>query len=295
MIADILDTLLGQRMGADPGFLALACQEFAGLQDLEKFQEAAGRLAAAVEKVERRVVGGGFLRHRELQKRALADPLRPKQRGAAAPEYGCAGGGHHRDDALDAGVAHRLLGTQHMPAGDMAGFMCDDPEQLVRIFRLQDQPAIQKDRLPAGDERIELIVLDEIDPDIVGLEPGGPPDRARHRLDAVLDLGVAQQHFRRLRHARPEAQRNDEGRDQSQTMPTMAQPRCCHLPRPDARPITEPAAATSRGAGWLASRSPSIHPGSGLPARATRAARSRGHLPSSPAAQRLLRAPVRSR
>ena len=241
MITEILDALLGQRVGAHPGFLTLARQQLIGLQNLEKFQEAAGRLAASVEKVERRVVGGGFLPHRKLQKRTLTDPLRTEQRGAAAPDHGCASGGHHRDDALDAGVAHRFLGAQHMTAGDMAGLVRDDPEQLVRVFRPQDQAAVDKDRLSAGDKRVELAVLNKIDADIVGLEPGGPPDRARDDLDVVLDLGIAQQQLRRMRRARREAQRRNQRRGQNQTMQPIRQPRCCHLP-----PVGRASYCTSR-------------------------------------------------
>src|SRR5947209_13126017 len=99
MVPEILDALLGQRVGAYPGFLALARQQLVGLQDLEELQQAPRRLAAAVEKIERRMVGGGFLPHRELQKRALADALRAEQRGAAAPDHGCARAGNQRDDA----------------------------------------------------------------------------------------------------------------------------------------------------------------------------------------------------
>src|ERR1051325_1802090 len=131
MVADVLHALLRQRMSAHPAFLALARQQLVALQDFEEFQQPAGRLTAAVEKVESSMIGGGFLRDRELQKRALADSRRAEQRRAAAPENRGAGGGDHRNDALDARVAHRLLGAQHMPTGDMTGLVRDDAAPLV--------------------------------------------------------------------------------------------------------------------------------------------------------------------
>jgi len=152
MVAHVLDALLGQRMGAHPSLLAVARQQLVALQDLEELQQTAGRLAAAVEKVQRRVVGGGFLGDRELQKGALADAGGAKHRRAVAPNYRGGGGGNHRDDGFDAGVAHRLLGAQYMPAGDMAGLMRDDPDQLIRHLGPQDQTGVDEDRLAAGDE-----------------------------------------------------------------------------------------------------------------------------------------------
>jgi len=37
-------------------------------------------------------------------------------------------------------------------AGDVAGLVRDDPEQLVRVLGPQDQPGVEEDRLSAGDE-----------------------------------------------------------------------------------------------------------------------------------------------
>src|SRR5947207_6447679 len=104
MVADVLHTLLRQWMGAHPAFLALARQKLVALQDLEKFEEPAGRLTAAVEKIERGMIGGGLLRARVLQKRTLPDPRRAAEWCAAAPAAGHPSSGAHRDAALDAGL-----------------------------------------------------------------------------------------------------------------------------------------------------------------------------------------------
>src|SRR5437773_3009938 len=96
MVADVLHTLLRQWMGAHPAFLALAGQKLVALQDLEKFEEPAGRLTAAVEKIERGMIGRSLLRDRELQKRTLPDPSRAEERCAAAPEHGGPSSGDHR-------------------------------------------------------------------------------------------------------------------------------------------------------------------------------------------------------
>jgi hypothetical protein len=101
-----------------------------------------------------------------------------------------------------------------MRAGDMAGLMRDDADQLVGHLGAQDQATVDEDRLAAGDERVELTVVDQVNPDIAGIEPGGPPNRAGHRLDVVLDLGVAQQPRRSAgNRGQRRAQRGDERRD----------------------------------------------------------------------------------
>ena len=230
MVAHVLDALLGQRMGTHPGLLPVARQQLVALQDLEELQQAASRLAAAVEKVQRRMVGGGLLRDRELQKRALAYAGGAEHRRAAAPDHRGGGGGGHRDDGLDAGVAQRLLGAQHMSAGDMAALVRDDTDQLVGHLGPQNQAGVDEDRLAAGDERIELIVVDQVNPDIAGIEPGRAPNRARHRPNIVLDLGVAQQPRRPGSHRRQRrAQRGDQRRDQHEAMQRKHARRFCHV------------------------------------------------------------------
>ena len=152
MVAQILDPLRRQRMGAAPGITAVAGEHFAALQNLEEPQQAARRLAGPIEHVERGVVGRRLLGHRELQPRTLADPGGAEQRRTALPGHRCGKPRRHRDHHLDAGVACRLPGAHEVPAGNVAGLVRDHPEQLVRVLGPQDQPGIEEDRLTAGDE-----------------------------------------------------------------------------------------------------------------------------------------------
>src|SRR5436305_919993 len=154
-------------MGADPRVLAVARQDFSGLQNFEKLHQAARGLAGAVEKIERGMIGGGLLRDREPHERALADRLRAEERRTVTPGDRGRRADYHRDDLLDTGVVHRLLAAYDVTAGNVAGLVRDDADQLVRRFRPQDEPGIDKDRLAAGDKRVQLIVLDQVDPDVL--------------------------------------------------------------------------------------------------------------------------------
>ena len=128
-----------------------------------------------------------------------------------------------------------------MAAGDVPGLVRDHADQLVRRFRSQNQPGVHEDRLATGDEGVELIVLDQVDADIVRLEPGGAKDRGGHRADVVLDFGVADRAAgakRRVRRSQ-EAQRGADGKPAQQTR----ERRCFHCPPPcPTRCRTNPAA-----------------------------------------------------
>ena len=132
-------------------------------------------------------------------KARCATPSAPSSAAPLPADDRRSGAQHHRDDALDAGVAHRLLGAGQMAAGDMAGLVRQHAEQLVRGFGAHDQAGIDEFVLPAGDEGIELLVLDQIDVQRARLEPRRLPDRRHHRPDIGLDLGVPDEASRRQR------------------------------------------------------------------------------------------------
>ena len=177
-------------MGAQIGVLARSGKKLLSLQDLEKTQKTAGRHAGPVEKGQGGLVGRGLLAHRILHIGPLRHALGPEERRAASADYRRRGAQHHRDDALDAGIAHRLLGAGQMAAGDMAGLVRQNAEQLVRGVDAHDQAGVDEFVLPGGDKGIELLVLDQIDVERARLEPRRLPDRRHHRSDLGLDLGV---------------------------------------------------------------------------------------------------------
>ena len=72
-------------------------------------------------------------------------------------------------------------------------------------------PVLKKIACPPADERIELVVLHEIDADIGRFETGDAPDRGGQRADVALDLGVAD-HARAGLRRRREAAGRGQGR-----------------------------------------------------------------------------------
>ena len=61
-----------------------------------------------------------------------------------------------------------------MAAGDMAELVGDHALQLVGIVGRLDQPGIDVDDLPAGDEGVDLRSSISIDLDVVRIEPARP-------------------------------------------------------------------------------------------------------------------------
>ena len=90
-------------------------------------------------------------------------------------------------------VLHLLLHARQMAAGDMAGFVRQHADQLVRPLGAHDQAGVDEDALAARNEGVERAVLDDHDLDRAGIEAGRPPDRRHQGADGVLDLGVADQ------------------------------------------------------------------------------------------------------
>jgi hypothetical protein len=80
-----------------------------------------------------------------------------------------------------------------MPARDVAGFMGHHPGELPGILGAHDQPGVEEQVHAAGDERVQLIVIDDVDPHRVAPEAGGVQERPRHLLQARFDFGVADQ------------------------------------------------------------------------------------------------------
>ena len=142
MVADVVDALCGQRMGAQIRILTDPGKHLLPLKNLEELEEPARRLAAGIQKGHGRVIGGGLLRYRILHEGAFGDALGAEQGSAAptAPAGDRGGGGeHHRNNSFDTGVPRRLLKARQVPPGYMPGLMREHPDQLVRRFGAHDQ------------------------------------------------------------------------------------------------------------------------------------------------------------
>ena len=143
---------------------------------------------------------------------------------------------HHRDDPFDAGVAYRFLKARQVPAGDVAGLMRQDPDQLIGGLGAEQQAGVDELVLPAGDEGMLLAVRD-------GLAMLSPTGDFRMVADVEAD--------------RPGNRMNDakcdpSGRLWAGTMPYEAEPGAAALYRYDGKSVvpvlTE--VTLSNGLGW---------------------------------------------
>ena len=85
-----------------------------------------------------------------------------------------------------------LADADDVSAGDMAQFVRDHALQLIGIVGRGQQAAVDIDDLPAGDEGVDLGIVDQHDLDVGGVEPGGLDQRARHVAEQQFGLAVAQ-------------------------------------------------------------------------------------------------------
>ena len=180
MLAHIIDAFIGERMGLQIRILALRAEEFFLLQDLEELEQPARRLMRAVEEAKAGLVGGCFLGNGKLREGALSDAHPGHQAartGVAMTGDSCGAAQHHADDAFDHRILHRLGRAGKMTAGDMAGFMGHDPDDLVRAGRTQDRACVHEQILSAGDEGIERRVVDDVDANRLRIEAGCLEDR----------------------------------------------------------------------------------------------------------------------
>src|SRR5208282_6027239 len=142
----------------------------------------------------------------------------------------------------------RLLKTRQMAAGDMPRLVREHADQLVRCLGAHYQAGVHEFVLSAGDEGIDLLVLDGIDVHRARLEPRRLPDRGHHRPNVGLDFGVADIALcRRASLAESNGRRQNDCREAGKL---YGHKRCFRL-------TTGSAAATSPGAAPRAARSPS--------------------------------------
>ena len=131
-------------------------------ESLECIKQAFRGLMGGVEKVDSRAVGGLFLGPLIRQKTAPHDFLRTHHntsqaatrgadlpRGAAVPATGsscycCSRAQQHADNREDLRGGKLLVQPGQMPAFDVAGFMGDDPDNLVGGFCIHNRAGINE-------------------------------------------------------------------------------------------------------------------------------------------------------
>ena len=187
----------GQRMVAQIGILLLPVEELLLLQDLEELQEAARRLVGAVEEASCAAWSAeASCAIEKAMKAALADALRrracrPPPASALWPATRRRGARHHGDDARDRGVVHRLRRAREMAAGDVAGLVRHDADELVGRLAAQEGAGVEEQVLAAGDEGIERRIVDDVDMHRLRVEAGDSQDRRPPGADDAFDLRVA--------------------------------------------------------------------------------------------------------
>ncbi len=81
-------------------------------------------------------------------------------------------------------------------AGDMAKFVGDDALHFIGIVGGGDEAAMDIDNLPARDEGVDVLVIDEDDLDVARLQPCGLNDRRGHIVEQFFGFRVAQNALR---------------------------------------------------------------------------------------------------
>src|SRR6266849_6647077 len=201
MLLNVFDALAGQRVGAQIRILTRRRKQILILENAEELEQALRRLSGGVEEAEPGLVGLRLLLDRILQVRALHDGRAAGDHAARALTAGRRRGGageHHGDDSLDRCIAQRLLGTRQMAAGDMAGLVGGDADDLIWTLAADQQPGMEEEVLSAGDEGVQSRIIHEVDADHRRVE-AGHCENWRHELpNGSFDLGVANETDRLL-------------------------------------------------------------------------------------------------
>ena len=192
------------RMALHVGIAVAA--EVVAPQALEGLEHAAARLLGGRQVFESGLVGRGLLRAALEQERADHHVLAAHHdtlAGATELPSGVAAGHRAADHHADAEQQEQQLlalrrleisaQRRRVRAGDVAGLMRDDADDLVRRVRLHQRFGVHEDVAAVHHERIERVALDDAHVDVLRFQAGGPEDRPRIVLQQFLDLGVADQ------------------------------------------------------------------------------------------------------
>ena len=135
-------------------------------------------------------------------------PLRAGRDRAADAE-------HHGDDRCRLRLRKLLAQARQMSAGDVAGFVREHADDLVRHLRVDQRAGVDEDAPAVHHEGVERAVVDDGDLDVLLGEAGGAQDRLGVVAQQLLDLGVADDRQSRRQALRARRRRRDgDGRRQ---------------------------------------------------------------------------------
>ncbi len=199
-LLEVGDAVARHRMADLIGVHAGARERQRVLEPLESNQHALGRLPRRLEIGDRRSVGGRFL-GALIAKQAAAGEfaaaggdagarLGQAARACGGSRCDCADAEQRCDDRHGLGARELIAQTVLVAAGDVAGLMGDDADDLVGGVGLQQRAGVDE-HAAAGDEGVEAWIVDEDDVDARFREPGSLEDRPRIVAHQGLDFRVA--------------------------------------------------------------------------------------------------------
>ena len=198
------DALGRHRMRLQIGIGAARGEQAVVGEALEGFVHALGGLAGRGQELHAGAVGVFFLLALIGEQGAADHFLRRGDRGGAGigqaavavaasrARHHRAGAEQHGDDHLGLRLRQLLAHLGEMAAGEMAGFVREHADDLVRRLRLHHRAVIHEDAAAVGDESVEGALVDDHHLDVLLLEAGGAQDRPRIVAQQLLGLGVAQ-------------------------------------------------------------------------------------------------------
>ena len=167
---------------------------------LEHFHHAASRLMGGAEESLPHLVGGGFLHTaegEELRHRGLLAELDRAHAGLARAHRHRGDPHRQADQHGNARLLHRAGVADHVSARDVASFMRQDADDLVRRFELHERTGVDEDvffRIGHGAlrrEGVDLRILYEIEMHGVGIDACGFQDWHLIAAQHTLNLGIA--------------------------------------------------------------------------------------------------------
>ncbi len=168
------DTLAAQRMVRRPQVDVIGRHRFLVGEFLEHLHHALAGLMGCAKVFLSHLVGGGFLCAAEGVELGLRHLLAQHQQAHAQ----IARARHHGDDTRrhrhqhrDGRLGNRLGAARKMTARDMTGFVRENADHLIGLVELHEDAGIYKDILSFGRERIDRIVIDQINPQGIRIEP----------------------------------------------------------------------------------------------------------------------------
>ncbi len=177
-------------------------------ETIEGFQHAARRLLCRLEEFHSRTIGGFFLGADVRKKRSLNHALRRHENSrrsladivvAARARNHRARARKHCENRHRLHIRNLLAAAREMSARDMACFVGEHADDLVRCLRIRQRAEIDEDAPAVGHESVELLVVDNDDFDLLVLQARRLQDRTGIFAQELLGFRVADNRHRTRR------------------------------------------------------------------------------------------------